>query len=365
MNILYISPENTVGTLDLYKRIHEQHGNTVRYVTFFRSPKAFEEDICLDLPFNFTRPFLKKMRHRIYQLYRGKEGYHKDREGYPPVWQPEGRFDSTFLAWKEKQWHKRIQAAIKEYDLYNNDVVHFESGMDFYKDARFAKELKKRGVKVICHYHGEDLRSRGVLPSLDEISDLNLTNELDLLEKHPDIHYIFLPFDVDAFQKRYPKIDTKRNIPLVTHAPTNRYYKGSHDIIPICRKLEQEGKIIFELIENKSHEEAMEMKRKSDIFIDQINDRGGWGYGMNSVESLAMGVCTLTEMNESYCKFIPDHPFVNVNRSNLYDNLLRLVSDPGHRKNKGQEGAEWVKKYHDIAPVGNSLYNYYAGIGLE
>ncbi len=35
MNILYISPENTVGTLDLYKRIHEQHGNTVRYVTFF------------------------------------------------------------------------------------------------------------------------------------------------------------------------------------------------------------------------------------------------------------------------------------------------------------------------------------------
>ena len=365
MNILYISPENTVGTLSLYKRIHEQHGNSVRYLTFFRSPKAFEEDICLDLPFNFTRPFLKNMRHRVYQLYRGREGYHKDRVGYPPVWQPEGYFDSRFLAWKEKRWNKRIQEAIKEYDLYKFDVVHFESGMDFYKDARFASELKKRGIKIICHYHGEDLRSRGVLRPLDEISDLNLTNEVDLLEKHPDIHYIFLPFDVSAFQKKYPKVDKQRGLPLVTHAPTNRYYKGSHDIIPICRKLEHEGKINFELIENKSHENAMQMKRESDIFIDQINDRGGWGYGMNSVESLAMGVCTLTEMNEYYCKFIPDHPFVNVNKDNLYDSLVKLVSDPDLRKEKGQEGTEWVKKYHDIKSVGKSLYDYYARIGLQ
>ncbi|MCF7832873.1 MAG: hypothetical protein K9N05_04780 [Candidatus Marinimicrobia bacterium] len=364
MNILYISPENTVGTLSLYKRIHEKHGNNVRYVTFFRSPKAFEEDICLDLPFNFTRPFLKNIRHRIYQLYRGKEGYHKDREGYPPIWRPEGHFDKAFLAWKEKNWDKIIQTAIKEEDLYNFDVVHFESGMDFYKDAKFAKELKKRGAKLICHYHGEDLRSRGVLLPLDEISDLNLTNEVDLLEKHPNIHYIFLPFDVDAFQKLYTKINNKDDLPLVTHAPTNRYYKGSNDIIPICRKLERQGKIKFELIENKSHEEAMQIKRRSDIFIDQINDRGGWGYGMNSVESLALGVCTMTEMNEKYCKFIPDHPFVNVNKATLYDNLLKYAGKLELRLKKGHEGSLWVKKYHDIASVSESLYRYYDKIGL-
>ncbi|MEA2076709.1 MAG: hypothetical protein U9O95_01665 [Candidatus Marinimicrobia bacterium] len=365
MKILYISPENTVGTLSLYKRIHEQHGNQVRYVTFFRSPKAFEEDICLDLPFNFTRPFLKKMRHCIYQFYRGEEGYHKDRDGYPPVWAPEGRFDRAFLAWKEKQWDKKIQAAIREYQLYDFNVVHFESGMDFYKDARFAKELKARGVKIVCHYHGEDLRSRGVLKSLDELSDINLTNEIDLLEKHPDIHYIFLPFDIENFRARYPEKNKNNELPLVTHAPTNRYYKGSNDIIPVCRKLEQEGKIRFELIENKSHETAMQMKRRSDIFIDQVNDRGGWGYGMNSVESLAMGVCTATEMNEKYCKFIPDHPFVNVNRENLYTQLSLLASDPALRNKKSKEGVNWVKKYHDIMSVGEHLYRYYTDMGLQ
>lgn len=364
MKIIYISPENTVGTLALYKRIHAERGNEVRYVTFFRSPKAFEEDICLDLPFNFTRPFLKNIRHRIYQLYRGKEGYHKDREGYPPIWAPEGHFDKKFLEWKEKNWDKIIARAIKKYELYNADIVHFESGMDFYKDARYAKELKKRGVKIICHYHGEDLRSRGVLKPLDELSDLNLTNEVDLLQKHPDIHYIYLPFDIEAFTEKYPPQKKDHDLPLITHAPTNRYYKGSNDIIPVCMKLVHEGKIRFELIENKAHDVAMQMKLKSDIFIDQIGDRGGWGYGMNSVESLAMGVCTATEMNEAYCKFIPDHPFVNINKSNIYAELRKIVDNPTLRKKKGEEGKEWVKEHHDIKKVGDSLYHYYKMLGV-
>lgn len=364
MKILYISPENTVGTLSLYKKIHEQHGNTVRYVTFFRSPKAFEEDICLDLPFNFTRPLLKRIRHGLYQLYRGKEGYHKAREGFPPIWEPEGHFDKGFLVWKEKQWHKIIQSSIEKYKLYDFDVVHFESGMDFYKDARFARELKKRGAKIICHYHGEDLRSRGVLKPLDEISDLNLTNEVDLLEKHPSINYIFLPFELGEFRKKYPPLKNNNKLPLLTHAPTNRFYKGSDVIIPVCEQLAREGLIRFELIENKTHAQAMDMKRRSDIFIDQIGDKGGWGYGMNSVESLALGVCTATQMNKKYCEFVPDHPFVNINKENIYQELKALIKDPLKRDKKAREGLEWLVKHHDIKEVGKTLYKFYSKLGI-
>ncbi len=364
MNILYISPENTVGTLGLYRRIHEQHGNTARYVTFYHSPKGFQEDICLNLPFNFTRPLLKRLRHAVYQLYRGKQGYHREREGYPPVWEPEGRFDAAFIAWKEKRWDPRIRAALTRYGLYDADVVHFESGMDFYKDARFAQEVKRRGAKIVCHYHGEDLRSRGVLKPLDAISDLNLTNEVDLLKKHPDLHYLFLPFDVDAFIREHLRERRIHDIPHVSHAPTNRYYKGSDIIIPVCRKLEREGKIRFQLIENLPHAQAMELKRESDIFIDQIGDRGGWGYGMNSVESLALGVCTVTEMNAAYCGFVPDHPFVNADAATLYEVLDGLAGDPALRNAKGREGTLWVRKHHDISSVGKALYDYYQKIGL-
>ena len=43
MKILYISPENTVGTLTLWKKEHTKRNNQCRTVTFFRSPKGFDE----------------------------------------------------------------------------------------------------------------------------------------------------------------------------------------------------------------------------------------------------------------------------------------------------------------------------------
>lgn len=364
MNILYISPENTVGTFDLYKRIHETRGNRVKYVTFYHSPKGFREDICLNLPFNFTRPFLKDLRHRVYQIYRGGEGYHKERAGYPPVWKPEGRLDATFLAWKEKYWDPRIRKAIEAYRLYDSDIVHFESGMDFYKDARFAREMKERGAGIVCHYHGEDLRSRGVLPALDAISDLNLTNELDLMKKHPHLRYIFLPFDPDAFCGRYQKSEETQRPLWVAHAPTNRYYKGSDTIIPVCRRLEKEGLMRFVLIENLPHAKTMALKCRSDIFIDQVGDRGGWGYGMNSLESLALGICTLTEMNAEYTAFLPDHPFVNVNAGNLYEKLKEILINTTLRREAAAAGPKWVRRYHSLQAVGESLYNYYEMAGI-
>jgi len=275
MKILYISPENTVGTLTLWKKEHEARGNECRTVTFFASPKNFEEDICLELPFNFTRPGLAKLRNIFYKYYRGREGYFKIKEGNPPAWEPEGRLDNIFLKFKDWLWRPIVEKAIKDYQLYDFDVVHFESGMDFLKNEFFVKELKAREKKIICHYHGEDLRSRGVMPYIDTIADLNLTNEVDLLEKHPKLKYLFLPFETSNFTSKAKLNDIIR----VAHAPTNRFYKGSDLIISVCSKLESEKLVEFDLIENVSHADALKRKEKSDIFIDQIGDKGGWVMG--------------------------------------------------------------------------------------
>ncbi len=256
MKILYISPENTVGTLTLWKKEHTKRKNQCRTVTFFRSPKGFDEDICLNLPFNFTKPYLSMMRNTFYKQYRGEEGYFKEKEGHPPIWNPDGWLDSTFLKLKDQLWKPTIDKAIDEYALYDFDVVHFESGMDFLKNEFFVKELKERDKKVICHYHGEDLRSRGVMPYIDKISDLNLTNEVDLLTKHPNIDYLFLPFETSSFKSKTSVNDTIR----ISHAPTNRFYKGSEIIINICEALQSEGDIEFDLIENVPHSVAISRK---------------------------------------------------------------------------------------------------------
>ena len=101
MKILYISPENTVGTLTLWKKEHNARGNECRTITFFRSPKNFKEDICLDLPFNFTKKQMSYVRNLIYRYYRGKTGYYKSKKGYPPKWEPDGNIDWLFLKLKD------------------------------------------------------------------------------------------------------------------------------------------------------------------------------------------------------------------------------------------------------------------------
>ena len=360
MRILYISPENTVGTLTLWKKEHERRGNQCRTLTFFKSPKKFDDDICLNLPFNFTNPKMAYVRNMVFKLYRGEEGYFKEKKGYPPIWEPEGLIDNLFLKIKDILWKPIVCKAIKDFELDKYDVYHFESGMDFFKNEGFVKKLIRKNKKIICHYHGEDLRSRGVMPLIDKFSNLNLTNELDLLNKHPNLKYLFLPFETSRFVEK-PNLN---KILRVGHAPTNRFYKGSDHIIRVCEKLKMEGKIEFDLIENVSNKKALKRKKKSDIFIDQIGLKGGWGYGMNSIESLSMGICTLTEMNKEYNSFIPDHPFINVNKDNLEVVLRGIISDREKIRDCGIAGKAWVDTNHNIKKVGDKLYAYYRSIGI-
>ena len=51
MKILYISPENTVGTMTLWKEIHQKNGNECEVLTMYKSLNQSEPGICLNLPF--------------------------------------------------------------------------------------------------------------------------------------------------------------------------------------------------------------------------------------------------------------------------------------------------------------------------
>ena len=304
---------------------------------------------------------MSELRNTFFKLYRGELGYKKEKSGFPPKWSPEGALERKFIDFKDYLWRPMVLKAIKKYSFYDFDVFHFESGIDFLKNEFFVKRLKSIGKKIICHYHGEDLRTRGVMPFIDKNSDLNITNELDLLYKHPNIKYLFLPFETKAFSQK-KKLNEKIRI---GHAPTNRIYKGSDDIIKICKKLEKEKIVEFDLIEGETSEVAIKRKQRCDLFIDQIGDRGGWGYGMNSVESLSMGICTLTELNSQYRKFISDHPFVNINKETLENELRGLIKNKEKIIDLGIKGKKWVYKNHDISKVSKKLYDYYNLIGIN
>ncbi|MFP4548250.1 MAG: glycosyltransferase [Fidelibacterota bacterium] len=355
MKILYISPENTVGTLTYWKKAHEANGHTCRYVTFFPSSGGYEEDICLNLPFlssssryiNFRLWFLKNVE---------KKDPWQDLGGNPPYWNPPG-WQKALFKLREQLWKPIINKAIKKYHLTDFDVVHFEWGTDFFRNAKFARKMKSAGKKIVCHYHGQDMRNRGVIPVMDELSDLNLTNELDLTFRHPNIHYLFLPYDVHAYQ---PRENLNKRI-TICHATTNRKVKGSDKIIKVCEKLEKSHNIKFIFIENMPHKKVLDLKSQADIYIDQITDHAP-GYGMNSLESLSMGIASVTYMNEDFQKFIPDHPFINAHKSDLEEQLVRLIEDPELLWQYCRQGRKWVEQVHDYHNVVQKLYDYYRDI---
>jgi len=358
LKILYVSPENTAGTLTYWQKAHRRHGHECRYVTFFKSAAGYQDDIQLNLPLIAARPWYLQTRLLMTKHLEHRNPW-QDLEGTPPVWQPP-LWQKVLIQLREWLWTPKIRRAIRTYNLNDFDVYHFEWGTDFYRNAKFARSLKEQGKKIICHYHGQDMRHRGVIPAMDQLSDLNLTNELDLLDRHPHINYIFLPFDVLAF-----KPQQHLNHPLtICHATTNRKIKGSDHIIKVCKALEKSHKIRFVFIENKSHQEVIRLKQQADIYIDQITDKAP-GYGMNSLEALSLGVVCVTYLNPQFENFLENHPFVNASTLNLKAQLLKLIEEPARLLEKRIQSRQWVEKHHDYHNVVQHLYQYYQQIGIH
>jgi len=359
VKILYISPENTVGTLGLWQRVHEARGNECRYVTFYPSATGFPDDICLNLPWISASARYIHWRNWIYTRTKSPLGDETNVPGNPPVWQPGSLAERAFFALRDWLWRFRVEPAIRKYGLLDFDVYHFEWGLEFYRHGGFVDRLAERGKPMLATYHGQDFRNRGVIPAVDRHMQINLTSEYDLIPRHPDLHYLFLPYDVQGVQPR-----TGPGDPItICHATRNRYVKGSDAIIKTCRSLEQSHGIRFLLIEDQPHDVTLALKRQADIYVDQVADLAP-GYGMNSIETMALGAACCTSMNEAYEAFMPDHPFVNVCTDNLLEKLTALVEDPPLIGEYGRKARRWAEDRHDLPKVGDQLYGYYRRIGI-
>lgn len=358
MKILYISPEHISGTLALFCDGHKKMGNYARYVTMFPSGYHFPEDMIMNLPMYPDKKWIKMGREFIRKM-RGTSGDFRP-PGKPPIWETGGKFESMFFEFRDSMIESRVYDFMDMQKLWDYDIYHYEQGLDFFRDSRVLKKLKSMGKKIVCFYHGNDVRNRGVIKDFFELSDLNLTSELDLLEIYPGIKYLFLPIDTAEVE---PNPHENKKI-KIAHATRSRYNKGSDHIIETVKELEKKLPVELIIMENIPHGECMEIKSGCDIYVDQIADKGGWGYGMSSVEAMAQGLATCTYLNEKYLEFIPDNGFINVNYYNLKSELEKLITDTEYRKMMSVKGRQWVEKKHDINNVIQNLYGYYKLAGI-
>jgi glycosyltransferase involved in cell wall biosynthesis len=352
MKILHIAAEHVSGTLSLFQAEHRRRGNECRYVTFFHSHYHFPEDICLNLPLMPDKKWVR-MGKRVLGAIRGS-GSHSICKGTPPFWNPPLWERWLFLA-RDEFLRSRIEAAIEEYRLHDFDVYHLDGGLEFYRDARTLKKWVGVGKKVVCFYHGTDLRNRGILPEIDKLTHLRLTSEWDLLEMDPRLEYLYLPVDT----ARLPlKSEHSGQSVKICHAARN-VYKGTEWVIRAFENLRDKFDIELVLLRNVPYQEALRMKSECDIFIDQLTNEGGWGYGMSAVEALTMGIPVITNIPEKMASRLTNSPFVQVTPDTLIGVLTSLIRDEERRRELGKQGRQWVGEWHDIQRVTDVLYSYY------
>jgi glycosyltransferase involved in cell wall biosynthesis len=355
MRVLHVSPQNYTGVLNLFVRGHRALGHESRLVTFFRAKNRYPEDICLQLPFVGPMEWLWKVK-RLVRAGSMRVPFTGTTERI--FWSP-SPIERPLRALRSRLWKPRIDRAAEEYGLWDFDVYQLEGGMSFYRDGRDVKMLRERGKGIVSYYHGLDLRMRGAIRPVWEATDLHLTCEFDLFRRYDELRYLFLPFDPDDVPQASPSGEVIR----VCHAPRIRSVKGTDRIIEVLESLSRRVPVELVLIENMSHADAMAAKATCHLAIDQIAD-GDMGYGVNSLETLSMGIPTVTNLSGAYREFIPDHPFVLARPDTLEDVLRELVLDPDMRARYARAGPEWIRRRHHWLSVARTLHRLYAEAGL-
>ncbi|MCX7836139.1 MAG: glycosyltransferase [bacterium] len=363
MRILYLSPEHISGTLSIYKTYHTLLGDECQFMTMFQNVFGFEDEICLNLPFSPTKglfAFLKEFRRRLLNLPLDPE--RPTPKGFPPKWQADDLFSSFIFRLRELIWTPILFRLERKYNLFEFDLYQLDMGLEFYRDGRWVKKLKKMGKHFIAFYHGTDVRNRGVIEAVDDLCDLHLTSELDLLTLHPKLRYLYLPIDLTLIQPI--EFDPHPKVFRIGHAARNRRLKGTETVIQCVEKLQQKGyPIELILIENTPHPDVIHKQKQCHLAIDQLTDLGGWGYGMSSLEFMALGIPVITKMRKEYELFLPDHPFFNTENETLETILEKVIYNADLRYQKRQAGFTFLEKYHAAMVVMRQLYDYYLELG--
>jgi len=356
VRILHICDQNWVGMANAFVEAHRRHGHEARLVTLVRCVNEFPEDVCLDLPFLQGTRVHMAMKGALDRLHLRRPKHRRSPGDGVPEWHVRSGLEGALFRLREEVlWKPRIERAIREHRLDEYDFYHLESGVGFYRDARFLREMKRRGKRVVSYYLGTDLRDRGVIPAVREITDLALTCEWDHLELDPSLTYFFIPFDAGAYEYREPATDRLR----IAHAPRNRALKGTDVLLAAVERAKRRCDLELDLIEGVTHREAVARKRRANLLVDQVGDAGGTGYGMNSLEALAMGLPCVTSISDSLAAFLGDHPFVDVRPDTLEDALVELAHEPARLAALARRGRDWVERVHGADPIVERIYAIY------
>lgn len=354
MRALHFSYFNTVNVPLTYCDMYRRMGHEARLLTLYKHRGSIPEDICLHRRV-FDPLWLHRLRSRreanATQAIADTAG-----SGTTHEFAPRSALERLFLSIRDHLRAPGFARLASRYGLYDFDIYHFHGGIGYFRDSRWVKQLKRRGKTIVCNYHGPDLRTRGVVRAVDDASDLNITNEFDLLDFHPNLHYVPIPYDCSHLPSSTPPAERLR----IIHTPSVPAAKGTHLIRPVLERIASERQVDVVILTGVSHERIIEEKSRSHIAIEQVGNFGGTGYGVNSLETLAMRIPTVTEFTPAYEQFLTGHPFVLADADTLHKAVLKLIDNETYRREMGERGRRFVVEHHGFEAVWEVLTGHLA-----
>ncbi len=337
-NILHIAVENFAGLPYTLVKAERQHGHESHLVTMYRTFQGFNEEYSLDLP------FVKGLGASFARATFGNTGSlstrRRESSELPPIFRYRNPISRLLFNVRDEIWRNMLPRTQLPGLLSRADIVVLDGGLGITRTKSPIADWARKKGKLVEIFYGTDLRTRGIIPEIDELAQLRFTMEFDHLGLYPGIEFLYFPFDHEGLPDSKGSADGRIRI---GHSPTKRETKGTKYIIDAIESLRSDYPIELVLIEGLPFEKAIVLKSSCDIFIDQLGDLG---YGVSALESLAMGIPTMVELKADFERFLGDHPFVNVNRDNIQTKLTDLFSDRGKLTRLGQYGKGWVQKKH-------------------
>lgn len=170
----------------------------------------------------------------------------------------------------------------------------------------------------------------------------------------------------DILNRRYN--NEKLVITHINSRPDRGKRKGSLIINKIMQEICKHNKnILYNFIDfqTKSFGEIMEIKKNTDIYIDQYNNDIG-GFGTSSTEALKYGcivLCTINKLNPSIYEVIQKDNFPIIDISGSIDNFKNiLINVCSYDKktifNISNKNIDWVKKNLSSDKICSTLEKY-------
>ena len=240
--------------------------------------------------------------------------------------------------------------------LPRTDVFHFYFGLTLIPRLLQFPLLRLTGRKSVFHFVGSDIRGKSPEQlAYARQANARVVGSYDAVRWVPDAHVI--PPGINL--KRYPVSPGRESErPLVVHAPSGRKRKGTEHVEAACAELP----VDLEIVHGVPHEEAVELYKRADIVVDQLN--AGW-YGLFAIESMALGKPVVTFLHDEAVRrtekaFGVQVPIVNATKETLADALRPLVESREERLRRGKASRAYVEAVHDDEKVADRLLELYA-----